>query len=341
MAVTLKELARLAGVSHTVVSMVLRDRHQGRVSEAKRRRIVSLARKHGYRPNVSARGLVQQRAYRIALCIHGALADRPLLGQFSFHEALALAARRVQKAGYTLELAETDPTRRIEETCRALAGRTVDGFALLGWPPAPAERVLLSLGEKRIPAAAIGSALADEGLTWTDVDRAGAIRAAVALLAAEGRAQAALLDLDVGGSYRRLKRSAFQREMTRRHGARAGARVFSMTVPHIEEAIRVTHAALDRVPALDAFVLTDNFFADAVMLALRQRRREPGKDCRLIGLGDTILADRTRPRLTHYSLMVSDQVAFALEALLEQIASSEGASPRHCTFQPVLVPRDT
>jgi LacI family transcriptional regulator len=341
MAVTLKELARLAGVSHTVVSMVMRDRCEGRVSEAKRRRIVSLARKHGYRPNVAARGLVQQRTYRIALCIHGALADRPLLGQFSFHEALARAARRVQEAGYTLELVETDPGRRIEETCRALAGRTVDGFALLGWPPAHAERVLLSLCEKRIPAVAVGAALADEGLTWTDVDRAFAMRAAVSRLASEGRSQAALLDLDVGGSYRREKRNAFQREMTRRHGARAGKRVFSMTVPHIEDAIRVTQDALDRVRGLNALVLTDNFFADAVMLALRQRGMEPGKDCRLVGLGDTILAERTRPRLTHYSLMVSEQVAFALDALLQQVASSERIPPRHRTFEPVLVGGET
>ena len=114
-----------------------------------------------------------------------------------------------------------------------------------------------------------------------------------------------------------------------------------MRETHLEEAIRITREAMDCVPKLNALVLTDNFFADAVMLALRERNIEPGRECRLIGLGDTILADRTRPRLTHYSLMVSEQVRFALDALFDEVKSGESYRPRRQIFIPSLVQRET
>lgn len=335
--ITLQELARLAGVSHTTVSLVLRGKHKGRVSAAKREEIFRLVRKYGYRPNLAARGLVQGRTYRIAFCIHGFLEQRPLLGQFSFHDALAAAARKTQAAGYTIELIETDPGRRIEEHCRELAPRAVDGFLLIGWPVHEAERLLLSFKEKHIPAGALGTTVPDDGLTWSDVDRGGAIRAATASLMEDGHTMVALLDLDVGGCHRETKEEAFLAEVRERSGKDAVGQVFRMHRADIGDAISITHQALDAHPELRAFLLSDNFFADAVMFALRRRGMEPGKDCRLIGLGDTILADRTRPRLTHYSLMIPEQAAFVVEALLEEIQGPLAFQPRHAVFQSTLV----
>ena len=38
-----------------------------------------------------------------------------------------------------------------------------------------------------------------------------------------------------------------------------------------------------------------------------------------MGLGDAVVADRTRSRLTHYSLMIEQQAASAFDALLDEI----------------------
>lgn len=341
MAITMKELARLAGVSHTIVSLVLRGRHEGRVSDEKRTEILGLAKKHGYRPNLAARGLVQRRTYRIGLCVYGFLAQRPIIGQLSFHEALALSARRIQEAGYALELIEADPAHRIEQSCRALARRDVDGFALLGWPADAAEKVLLSLREKAIPAAAIGTPLADDGLTWTDVDRGEAIREATRLLLGEGWKRIALLDIDAGGGHRETKTKAFRDEVGVAATDARCAGVFRMKGANVEEAILLARQAMEGAPRPDALVLTDNFLADAVLFVLKERGIAPGKDCRIIGFGDTILADRTNPKLTHYSLMVPEQVRFGLDALLDEIKSPQDYQPRHQVFQPRLILRET
>lgn len=65
MAMTMAELARLAGVSNATVSIALRGKPG--VSEETRVRIVELAQQHGYRPNPVGRALRQSRTGSVGL----------------------------------------------------------------------------------------------------------------------------------------------------------------------------------------------------------------------------------------------------------------------------------
>jgi LacI family transcriptional regulator len=69
--VTLRDVAHEAGVSHTVVSSVLRgDRSSNvRVSEATRKRVEEVAGRMRYRPNIAARGLREQRSFLVGLVL--------------------------------------------------------------------------------------------------------------------------------------------------------------------------------------------------------------------------------------------------------------------------------
>ncbi|MGI6354300.1 MAG: LacI family DNA-binding transcriptional regulator [Lentisphaeria bacterium] len=57
MSISLRELADLAGVSRTAVSLVMNGKSRGNVSAQKAALIRSLAHKHGYRPSLMARSL--------------------------------------------------------------------------------------------------------------------------------------------------------------------------------------------------------------------------------------------------------------------------------------------
>src|SRR5262245_14184279 len=63
--VTIKDLARLAKVTPATVSMVLNGKTN--ISEATRERVLKLAEKYHYVPNVSARGLVKSRTNSIGI----------------------------------------------------------------------------------------------------------------------------------------------------------------------------------------------------------------------------------------------------------------------------------
>lgn len=64
---TIKDVAELAGVTPMTVSNVLRAR--GRVGEATRQHVMDVVAAHGYRPNLTARALVERRAPTLALLL--------------------------------------------------------------------------------------------------------------------------------------------------------------------------------------------------------------------------------------------------------------------------------
>jgi DNA-binding LacI/PurR family transcriptional regulator len=112
--------------------------------------------------------------------------------------------------------------------------------------------------------------------------------------------------------------------------------VFRAAALAFEETVAVTERLLTRPEGPpEAILLTDNFYAEAVLHVLRHHRIRPGRDCRIIGFGETDLADRCVPRLSHYDLRVADQVSFCLEALFAEIQDPAGYTPH----QQVLVPR--
>ncbi len=60
MSITIKEIARLAGVSPSSVSLVLNDR-PNRISEQKKNLILQIAENNQYIPNAAARSLVTRK----------------------------------------------------------------------------------------------------------------------------------------------------------------------------------------------------------------------------------------------------------------------------------------
>ncbi|NVB41456.1 LacI family DNA-binding transcriptional regulator [Pseudenhygromyxa sp. WMMC2535] len=77
LSVSIKDIAREAGLSHSTVSRALRD--SPLISEETRERVQRLARELGYQPNALARGLRNQRTHTIGLIL-SSIAD-PYFGQ--------------------------------------------------------------------------------------------------------------------------------------------------------------------------------------------------------------------------------------------------------------------
>ncbi|HEU5441927.1 MAG TPA: LacI family DNA-binding transcriptional regulator [Ktedonobacterales bacterium] len=124
MAMTLKELGRLAGVHPSTVARVLNDDPHQRVSEEVRTRIVALAREHGYQPNHLARSLRTKRSFVVGTVI-------PDIANPFF----AILFRGVEDAmaasGYSVIMANTDDdVAREQRSIAMLRGRQVDGLLL-------------------------------------------------------------------------------------------------------------------------------------------------------------------------------------------------------------------
>ncbi len=124
MPLTLKDIARKAGVAESTVSRALNDKPG--VSEEKRKEIIQIARKHNYQPNQLAQGLAKQETHMIAL----------LLSQLEnpdYTEIIKNIERSANRAGYQIILCNTDGKPQKEKNYfELLKQNIVDGAIIVG-----------------------------------------------------------------------------------------------------------------------------------------------------------------------------------------------------------------
>ena len=116
------DVARRAGVSQPLVSLVIGGSTSVRVAEATRERILRAAEELGYRPNVIARALVQSRSYSLGIII-------PDLYNPFFIDVVSGVDRVATEEGYAVLLCsggEATVARHVD----ALRARQIDGIII-------------------------------------------------------------------------------------------------------------------------------------------------------------------------------------------------------------------
>lgn len=123
MAVTIRDVARTAGVSVSTVSRVLTG--NAPVAPERRRRVVRATRALGYRPNVIARSLKQRRTTTLALVV-------PDITNLFFAEVARGVEDAAHRLGYALILCNAENDLRKERRyLEVLRERQVDGLVLV------------------------------------------------------------------------------------------------------------------------------------------------------------------------------------------------------------------
>ncbi|MBV8068347.1 MAG: LacI family DNA-binding transcriptional regulator [Acidobacteriaceae bacterium] len=120
MAISIKDLARMAGVSHSTVSRALRN--SPLIPQTTSIRIQQLAKEHGYTASAIARSLVTQKTQAVGVVVT-TIAD-PFNG-----ELLSGIEETAKRHGYSVILAnsQADPSREVE-VVRSFQERRVDGI---------------------------------------------------------------------------------------------------------------------------------------------------------------------------------------------------------------------
>ena len=102
--VTMKDVARHAGVSQPTVSFVLNDRRDVSIAAETRTRVLEAARELNFQPNRAAQSLRSNRSYTV-----GVIADRLVSQPYAGHIVLGVQ-QAVQEAGYVCFVVETAQT---------------------------------------------------------------------------------------------------------------------------------------------------------------------------------------------------------------------------------------
>lgn len=318
---TIKDVAKLAGVSVSTASIALRG--MGPVSDATRRRVVDAARALDYRPNAIARSLVTRRTRTVGLL----LSD---ITDPYFHEITKGVEAVLSRAGYALILADTD--RSAEKELRSFEifrSQQVAGVILAG-SGTENESHFRQLDDRDVPIVTLGrhrsglpcvtvdnaraAQMATEHLIETGCRRIGFVAGPQGLLAVEERREghrAALVQHGLSQDPRWTVLGDF----TPAGGYRAA----------IELLASAAGDGPDGLP--DGLVVANDQMAIGVLKALREHGiRVPG-EIAVVGIGGIPTGAYVDPPLTSVALPLKDMGEAAARLLLGRIEGTERAGP--------------
>lgn len=141
--VSLKDIANEIGVSTAVVSYVLNDKYEGRISETKARQIKGMAKKLNYFPNQIAKSLRKDRTLTIGLII----AD---ISNLFYSNVVRYIEDESKHYNYNVIFGSTDENAdKFKELVHVMLSRQVDGIILAA--PKGTENTLRYLRDQDIP----------------------------------------------------------------------------------------------------------------------------------------------------------------------------------------------
>ena len=168
--VTLKDVARAAGVSYSTVSRSLSGSPQ--IGRETRERILRLCDEMGYTKNYVARSMVMRRTELIGLVVPSI--DNQFMAELAYHAEMSARAR-----GYNLMLCNSGPDLRQEKAVvKLLVGRQVDGMLIVPQEHQSCEE--LRVYTEQVPTVFLSEDLRDEPLSCVTTDNTGATYLAMA-----------------------------------------------------------------------------------------------------------------------------------------------------------------
>jgi DNA-binding LacI/PurR family transcriptional regulator len=203
MPVTIKDIAKIAGVSHTTVSRALRD-HPAIAPETTER-IKKIAAEQGYLPSAVARGLKTRRSRTVGVIVSSI--DNPF-----WSEVLKEIDDVLHPAGYSLFVVASHLDKlREKEIVRSMVERRVDGVLLCSPNFSVDQGHLMS--EYGLPVAVINNQGAEDCLYSIYIDNDYGSRRATRHLIALGHRRIAYLGNAQGGRTTVERERGFRAEM--------------------------------------------------------------------------------------------------------------------------------
>ncbi len=305
--ITIDDIARALGISKTTVSRAISGK--GRVGDDTKARVMDYIEEHNYRPNMTARGLAQQKTYNIGVV----WPDDYNAVDLPFFQRCMIGMSEITSAyGYDI-LVTLVTGEDFSGLKRIIANHKVDGIILT--------RTLVDdyqarfLKESRIPFVTVGSSREDD-IVCIDNDNFSACRELTSILIAKGLKRLAL----IGGSRDHIITGI------RYDGFMAAFKDAGITPDssliylNVENKSKVRTILKDLMKKnIDGVICMDDNLAGEVLARCRDQHIRIPEDIRLASFYNSSLLEGAVPSITSLNFDDRNLGAVAARTLIEMI----------------------
>jgi len=315
---TSQDVAELAGVSRTTVSLILNEVPGVQISEETRRRVLAAARKLNYYPNAAARSLASRRTQTIGLVLCQS-PDRIFADAF-LPEVLRGIGDITRERDFRVLLQSVDDVTKEDAYINLVRGKQIDGIILSG--PRSDDRQLLQLKKDGFPIVLLGQ-LKGSGINFVDVDNVGGAKMAVEHLIRLGHQRIGMI------TNAPLQYTASQDRL-------AGYRLAleENSLPYDEQLVRygdfreesgyqAMRELLACSPPLTAVFVASDLVAFGAMEAIKEAGLRIPQEVAIVGFDDVCLAPYVDPPLTTVRLPAYELGTSAADMLIKMIEGEE------------------
>lgn len=329
---TIRDIARMAGVSATAVSFVLNDRPG--VSDTTRQRIQRVIEETGFTPNIHTRRLNLKKSFTVHVVMRQY--DYSLFNLFAM-DVLTGIFKESRRLGYNVIFTTVEKELRCSELMGSIHSKDSDGIIFIqSYDPA----VIRQLQQECFPYLCVDSHGPQDGSSpLLEVDYYDAAYRAVSYLAENGHRRIGFLMSDRHKEFHKHTLQGFSDAMER-----AGLEICRQWMCQVVHNVpQPAAAAMEQILACDSwptavFCSSDTYAANAISYA-KSRGLSVPRDISFIGLDDLVISEYTEPAITTMGLDKIDMGRRAMQTLYQMMI--EGPYQQIQLLPTVLVERSS